>query len=65
MKLSIEWNALNDFSTVAPEGGAKIVEWDPGESRHHPIGNAAGQAACEPMVSPLRSPPAHNVVAFR
>ena len=64
MQFTVEWNVLNDFSTISLKGRTKIMELDSGELGHHPVRNPARQPACQPPVPPLGSPPADDVVSL-
>ena len=64
MQFTVELNFLNDFAAIGFEGGAKIVQVDTGQFRHHPVGNAAGNLAHEPMVAARVAPAAHEIEAL-
>src|SRR5207244_10225153 len=64
VELAVEWDCLNDFSTVGLEGRAEIVQWNSRKICHHPVRDSARQPARQPPVLSLRSPAADDVVAL-
>ena len=64
VEFAVELNFLNDFALIGFECRAEVVEIDAAQLGHHPIGDAAGELAHEPVIAAGVAPAADEVEAF-
>src|ERR1039458_3348068 len=64
MHLAVERNVVNDLAAIGLEGGAEIMDIDPGEFGHQPVCAARGNAAQDEIVDAVLAPPGDDVVSL-
>ena len=64
MQLAIQLNFLNDFPPISLERCPEIMQIDPRQLRHHPVGGAAGNLPHQPVIAARIAPAADQVEAF-
>jgi len=63
VQLAVERDLLQNVAAISLECGTEIVDIDTGNFGHHPIGNAAGNAAHPEIVDAILAPSADDIVA--
>src|SRR5260370_40653026 len=63
MQFAVEWDLLQNVATIGFERSTKVVDVDAADFRHHPVGDARGNAAHPEIVDANFAPSADDVVA--
>src|SRR5262249_52654441 len=64
MQFSIQRNLLDDLAAIGFEGSAEVVDIDPAEFGHQPVGAARRDAAQPEVIDAAFAPSADNVVTL-